>query len=208
MRTLIALLPTLLLISACQGAVEPTSPEGGFDEFREALLTQDGERLWEALSSDTQLLFEDALEARDHMRGLVRRLRPGDRPEAWQQAGLTQLERFETPKDLFFNFLDPTMLPTERAFEKGLRIREVERIEDSEDIVLIHAHNGQTFEFLRHDDERWRVRNPLHDVLAESLSRIERNRASLEIAVSRFGVRGGDEEDVRALFGYPERNEP
>jgi hypothetical protein len=183
-RAPVPLLLCLWLV-ACEPSRDLSTPEGAYAAFSAALLTHDTQALWDSLAPETHALFERAHASLVETRQLIERLQPSDRALASERTGVRILDQAKTPQQLFEAVFYRENVPTEIGFSEGLAPARVVTVDPTHATVVSRA--NQEFELVAAPDGSWRVRSPLHEPLAQALSRVETNRANIETAVELFG---------------------
>ncbi|MEM1347584.1 MAG: hypothetical protein AAGI01_03445 [Myxococcota bacterium] len=116
----------------CADDKDPRTPEGAYLLFRDALLSENADMLWERCDKETHAYFQGRYEALVRMDATIEEYLPqADHRIARRQSGVVLLDEVKNGRALFDKIFEPAKLPKDQAHMLGSEIKEVRVAEDS-----------------------------------------------------------------------------
>ncbi len=200
-RLVLALFAGSVLLTACSEEVPRTEPEGGFNAFAVAVVSDNPAAFWETVSASNQQKFADALARLKDMERVITRFQPAEQEQYRTQAGIELIRTLETPFDLFVHVMaDVPLCRGERCLQ-GMAVRELELVDDSEARILTSA--DQEFTVVRGADGFWRVEQPIDAFFDRSLVDVRTSYDNLTASAEFFGTGLDELTELRRLGFLP-----
>lgn len=142
---LLALLFVAPLSTGCGENLDPTTPVGAYNEYRNALFAGDAEKVWARLAPSTHEYFDEQHARLVKMdETIVRYLPATDHKLAREQAGSILTDDIKNGKGFFMKVFDPASVPEDEAYRVGMDV-DTEAIAEDGDTAKITTRGGQTY---------------------------------------------------------------
>lgn len=181
MRSVAVLLACLLAVlgAACEENRDPTTPDGALHRLRDALLARDAAALLEMASPATH---RHLAELHALLEGQARRFAqdyPGEHRPAAERTYPEAVLRAKDPAALFAALIEPQLAKLDRSpgLRYGLSAVGPPTVEG--DRATVATRGGETIEFVRGEDGRWRT-TAFEQQLEANLARARLNQQTLE----------------------------
>lgn len=171
--------------NGCSSELDPADPEGAYYIFRDALLEEDPQTVWERTDEETHAYYQARYNDLVEMDETIDRYLPQtDHKIARQQSGTVLLDEVDDGKSLFLKTFAPSELPEEEAIKVGSDIDELKLAEDKSSAKVI-TRAGQEYVFSRDENsDEWHVMLVRStDIVEKSFAWLENNRSALQQTV-------------------------
>jgi hypothetical protein len=172
---------TLSLLACSEDKPEPTTPEGAFKLFYEALASHDEDGVWEYLDQTTKDVFIDAYRTLLRIDKVIDTyFDPSERKYIKKRTGsyLLKEQSIDSGQALYRFLFDLDALSFDLDHEVGADIQEMSFTDETESIAQLQTRGGQSFIFLREDDLVWRTAS-LRNLFEAGLAPIMQSEAAL-----------------------------
>ena len=190
----------LVAVASCSSEINPEQPEGGYLRFREALLSEDSDLLWECLSEGTKALFDDALNDLHAIEESLVSLSPADRTIVEERTTVRLLQVVDSSEALFMALVLLEDFSGDETYRIGSEVDELTIAADGTTATVLTS-AGQEIELVREEDDIWRV-SSLSEVVQNALDPIANDVMAVGVMVAESAyMRRGHDEILRLLGG-------
>jgi hypothetical protein len=192
------------LLGACSEELPRTEPEGGFNAFAVAVVSDSPAAFWETVSADNQRQFADALVRLKDMERVITRFQPAEQEQYRTQAGVDLIRTIDTPYALYEQVMAGVPICRGERCLQGMAVRETEML--GEDEARIRTSADQNFTVVRGEDGIWRVDQPIDAFFARSLTDVHNSYENLTASAEFFGTGLDELTELRQLGFLPEES--